>query len=163
MARITSGRLIGLAVAGALAVSGTGAAFAQNAAQSAAQKAVTARQEGYKGLGAAFKTVNDELRAGSPDVAAIRAAAGRMNSFAARAPSLFPKGSGVESGAKTDALPVIWSDAAGFAAAQRALQTETAKLQTAAASGDLDAVRAQARVVGGTCKACHDKYRAQKK
>jgi cytochrome c556 len=40
------------------------------------------------------------------------------------------------------------------------LQDETTKLQQGAAGGDLDAVKAQARAVGGACKNCHDQYRA---
>ncbi|MFN3523896.1 MAG: c-type cytochrome [Phenylobacterium sp.] len=148
-----------MAAAGLLVAATAGAAFAQ----SAAQKAVAARQEQYKQLGAAFKTINDELKAGSPDMAAIGAAAGKMNTLAGKIPGWFPKGSGVESGAKTRALPAIWSDAAGFAAAQRGFQAETAKLQKVAAAGDLAGVRAQARAVGGGCKSCHDKYRAPEK
>jgi len=158
MIQFKSGRLLGLAAAGVLLVT-AGAALAQTAAQ----KAVAARQENYKQLGAAFKTINDELKAGSPNMAAIGAAATKMRDLSARVPAWFPKGSGVESGTKTRALPAVWSDAAGFAAAQRGLQTETAKLATVAAAGDLSALRAQVKAAGGTCKSCHDKYRAPEK
>jgi len=151
-------RFLGLAAAGVL-IATTGTALAQTAAQ----KAVEARQENYKQLGGAFKKINDELKGGSPDMAAIAAAATKMSDLAVKVPGWFPKGSGVESGAKTRALPEIWTDAAGFAAAERKLQTETAKLAQVASAGDLSALRAQVKATGGTCKACHDKYRAPEK
>lgn len=158
MIELKGKRWLAPAVAGVL-IATTGAAFAQTAAQ----KAVAARQENYKQLGSAFKTINDELKSGSPNMAAIGAAASKMNDLAVKVPGWFPKGSGVESGAKTRALPAIWSDAAGFAAAERKLQTETAKLAQVASAGDLSALRAQVKATGGTCKSCHDTYRAPEK
>lgn len=140
-----------------------GPVLAQAGPQGPAAKAVGARQEGYKQLGAAFKTINDELKASRPDMAAIAQAATRMRDLSVAAPRWFPKGSGPEAGVKTRAKPEIWTDAAGFAAAQRSFQTETAKLQTIAASGDLAALRVQVRATGATCGGCHDKYRVPQK
>ena len=140
---------------------GVGAALIAGmaAAQSAGASAVKARQQNFKQLGAAFKTVLDELKKPSPDKAVLVANATKMNTLASQEASWFPAGSGAESGVKTGAKPEIWSDAAGFAAAVQRLQGETAKLQQAAAGGDLAAVRAQAQATGGACKNCHDKYR----
>lgn len=147
-----------LAAAMALSVAAAGLAGAA-LAQTAAEKAVTARQAGYKQMGASFKTINDELKKDAPDMAAIAAAATKMRDLSAAAPSWFPKGSGAESGAKTRAKAEIWADAAGFAAAQRGLQTQTAQLQKLAAAGDLAGVRGQVKPTGGACANCHDKYR----
>jgi cytochrome c556 len=132
-------------------------------AQTAAQKAITARQANFKQLGGAFKTLNDELKAGSPDGAKITAAALTMKNLAAQEATWFPKGSGPEAGVKTAAKPEIWSDAAGFAAAVRNLQSETTKLHQLAAAGDIDGVKGQVRATGGACKACHDKFRVPPK
>ncbi|WP_374569637.1 cytochrome c [Phenylobacterium sp.] len=159
MTKLTGGRRFGWVVAGVLVAASASAALAATAAQNA----VSARQENFKHLGGAFKTINDELKGGSPDMAKIGAAAAQMDQLAAKVPTWFPKGSGVESGAKTRALPEVWSDAAGFAAAERNLQTEAAKLDKVASSGDLAALRAQVKATGGTCKSCHDKYRAPEK
>ena len=74
-------------------------------------------------------------------------------------PCWFPKGSGPESGVKTDAKAEVWNDAAGFAAAANRFQGEAAKLQEIAAGGDIAAIKAQVRATGGACKNCHDKYR----
>lgn len=122
---------------------------------------IAARQAGYKQMGAAFKGLNDELKAGSPDKAKLAAFAKTMNTQARLVPGWFPKGSGPEAGVKTKAKAQIWLESAKFATLSKNLQTETAKLQTAAASGDLDALRAQVRATGGACKACHDSYRAE--
>jgi cytochrome c556 len=122
-------------------------------------KAVVARQAHYRDLAAAFKSVNDQLKADAPDKAALSAAAVRMKALGADLPGWFPKGSGPEAGVKTAARAEIWTDAEGFAAAATSLQGETARLAEVAAGGDLDAIKAQARATGAACKGCHDKYR----
>ena len=141
-----------------------GAAFAADPAVAPAPttpggKAVIARQAHYRDLAAAFKTVNDQLKADAPDKAALAAGAARMKALGADLPGWFPKGSGPEAGVKTAAKAEIWTDAEGFAAAATSLQGETAKLADVAAGGDMDAVRAQARATGAACKGCHDRYR----
>ncbi|MGH6999564.1 MAG: c-type cytochrome [Phenylobacterium sp.] len=146
-----------LAIALVLALGATGALAA-----SAAETAIASRQAGYKKMGAAFKAISDELKKGSPDAKLIAANAQVVNAHAAQVPKWFPKGSGPEAGFKTEAKPVIWTDSAKFAAAAANLQTEAGKLQTVSASGNIDAIKAQFRATGGTCKACHDVYRVEK-
>jgi cytochrome c556 len=135
-----------------------GAAMAQEA--SPGGKAVLARQAHYKELGKAFGGIGAELRKEAPDKAAIAANAATMASLAKELPTWFPKGSGPEAGVKTAAKAEIWSDAAGFDAAAMRLQGETAKLADVAATGDLEAIKAQAKATGAACQACHEKYRA---
>lgn len=127
------------------------------------QKAAFTRHENLKQQGAAFKAILDELKKGDPNKAVIATNAGKLKGLASQLPTWFPKGSGPESGYKTDAKAEAWTDATGFAAAASRLQSETAKLDQLAQAGDLDAVKAQARVVGGACKNCHDKYRVPEK
>lgn len=151
-----------ISVAAALAV-GVAVTAGGAIAQSAAAKAVADRQAKFKQLGGAFKTINDQLKTGSPDKAVITAAALKMKTLAAEEASWFPKGSGPEAGVKTGAKPEIWTDAATFAGAVRGLQTETTKLHQIAAGGDLDALRAQIMPTGRACKTCHDKFRLSEK
>lgn len=155
MSPIRKPRTLGPAAGAILALTLAGAALAQTAAE----KAVGVRQAGFKQIGAAFKTINDEARAGKPDMAAIAAAAAKLKTHAAQVPTWFPKGSGVESGAKTGAKAEIWSDAAGFASASANFQAQANKLQQLAAAGNVDATKAQVRQVGAACQACHSKYR----
>ncbi|MDO8412071.1 MAG: cytochrome c [Phenylobacterium sp.] len=150
------GLVLGLVLCASVAVSG--AAVAQGGA---AEKAVGARQAGFKQIGASFKAVNDELKRGKPDMAAVATAATRLETHAGQVPTWFPRGSGVESGAKTAARAEVWSDAAGFADAAANLRVQTDRLAALAAEGDVAATRRQATQVGAACKACHTKYREE--
>lgn len=146
-----------LAIALVLALGASGALAA-----SAAETAIATRQAGYKKLGGAFKAISDELKKGSPDAKIIAANAQVVNAQAAQVGKWFPKGSGPEAGFKTEAKANIWTDQAKFAVAVGNFQTQAGKLQTVAAGGDVEAIKAQFRATGGTCKACHDVYRAEK-
>jgi cytochrome c556 len=158
----------------ALAVAlGVGAAIAAGGAfahddvmpknASAATKAAYARHENFRKLGGAFKTLNDELKKGAPSVAVLRTNAGVVAAQAKGLPTWFPRGSGVEARPMSEAKAEVWTDAAGFSAAASRLQTEAAKLNTVAAAGDVEGVKAQARQTFAACKNCHEKYRQEKK
>lgn len=60
---------------------------------------------------------------------------------------------------ETRALPVIWTEQAKFKEGSEKLQAATAQLNTAAKTGNLDAVKTAFGAVGQSCKACHDVYR----
>ncbi len=145
-----------VAIAIVLALTATGAMAA-----SAAETAIATRQAGYKKIGGAFKAINEELRKDAPDTKLIASNAAVINAQAGQVPRWFPAGSGPEAGFKTKAKPAIWSDSAKFGAAAAKFQTEAGKLQTVAAAGNVDGIKAQVRAVGGTCKGCHDSYRAE--
>lgn len=145
-----------VAIAVVLALTATGALAA-----SAVETAIATRQAGYKKIGAAFKAINEELRKDAPNTRLIAANATALNAQAVHVNKWFPKGSGPEAGFKTKAKPAIWAESAKFGAAAAKFQTEAGKLQTVAAAGNVDAIRAQVRAVGGACKACHDPYRAE--
>jgi cytochrome c556 len=127
-----------------------------------ATKAAYVRHENFERLGAAFKSLNDELRKGSPDKAVVAKSAATMNQLVTALPTWFPRGSGVEARAMSEAKANIWTDSAGFTAAATTARGEVGKLNAAAAAGNIDAVKASVRPVGGSCKGCHDKYRQQK-
>jgi len=59
----------------------------------------------------------------------------------------------------TRALPAIWTEQAKFKEGADRLQADTAKLNAAAKTGNLDAVKTAFGAVGQSCKACHDAYR----
>lgn len=126
-----------------------------------AEQTIAARQAGYKQIGGAFKAINDQLKSGSPDTRLIAANAKTIHDLSLKAPSWFPKGSGPEAGVKTKAKAEIWTDSAKFAAAMKTFQTESAKLQQVAAKGDVGAIQAQVRAVGGSCGGCHKPFREE--
>lgn len=98
----------------ALATLGLAASYAAYAATPAVTNAIKARQASYKEIGGAFKSINDELKSGSPDMNSVRPLARDIATRAALLPKYFPKGSGSESGIKTRAKPEIWKDNAAF-------------------------------------------------
>jgi cytochrome c556 len=143
---------------------GVSAALAGAAsAQGDTAAAVKARQAHFRQQGGAFKAILDQLAMGSPDKAVISADADELKALASQLPTWFPKGSGPEAGVKTAARPEVWTQPSEFQAAAARLQAETAKLDQLAMAGDLDGVKAEARAVGGACKACHDRFRVSDK
>jgi cytochrome c556 len=138
----------------------TGPLAAAPAPAPTGKAAVAARQAGYKKMGAAMKALNDQLKTDAPAKPVILDAARTVAVTAREQPRLFPAGSGASAGVPTDALPAIWTSRADFDAKMADLLTESAKLQTVAATGDIAAIRVQAKATGGTCAACHRAYRA---
>lgn len=67
-------------------------------------------------------------------------------------------GEGTDKG-ETRAKPEIWKDAAKFKEAADKFQAEALKLQAAAKTGNLDAIKTAFGPAGASCKACHDNFR----
>ena len=117
------------------------------------------RHEGMEDVGDAFKVVNRELKAGSPNVSAIQAAAASIAANAEKSGSWFPPGTGPDVG-KTRAKAEIWQKPEDFAAKDAAFLKAAQAFKAAADSGDVTAIKTQAGELGKACKACHDPYRA---
>ena len=135
-------------------------ASAAAAQDSPGQAAAKARHDRFKQMGRAFKGVGDQLKGDAPDMTVVKTGVATVKGLSTQIPSWFPAGSGPQNGVKTEAKAEAWTDAAGFAKAADALRTEAARLDLVAnGPTDLPALRGQFRATGGTCKACHDKYR----
>lgn len=61
--------------------------------------------------------------------------------------------------AKSNALPAVFKDTAGFKQAQERLQSEVAKLAAAAKGGDEGAIKPAIGAVGKACAGCHEDFR----
>ena len=59
----------------------------------------------------------------------------------------------------TKARPEIWMDNAKFKQASETLMAQTAKLNVAAKTGDLEQLKAAVSNTAASCKACHDNFR----
>ena len=118
------------------------------------------RHEGMEGIGKATKSINRELRGDSPDLTMVRLSAGQIAKLSRQASHWFPRGTGPELG-KTGAKPEIWKDPRDFTAKLAAFQRSAQALNAAAAGNDVSVIRARFADMGGTCKACHDKYRSE--
>lgn len=122
---------------------------------------IEARQHNLKDLGGAYKVVNDQLKTDAPQLTEIKLAAEEIRSHSRDIGNWFPKGTGPESGVKTEALAAIWADEAGFKAKAQAFDDEAAKLNDVVAVENVEAIKAQALAVGGACKACHETFRQE--
>jgi cytochrome c556 len=145
---VTNGPANGMVMLAVPSVSGTQAA-----------QVMHARHEGMKAMGDAAKAIHRAL-AGTPDMATVRASAIRIAQLSKQASGWFPAGTGPEAG-KTGAKPEIWQNPQDFAAKLHNFQVAAQALGAAASAGDASAMNARFADLGGTCKACHDKYRAE--
>ena len=84
--------------------------------------------------------------------------AAKLKELSNALPALFPAGS--DKG-DTKALPTIWTDMAGFKAANKAEGDAITALQAAAGTGDLAKVGEAFGNVGKACGGCHEKFRAK--
>lgn len=134
------------------------AGIVAGAAHAAVTDTVRARIATYRELGAAFKAVNDGLR-GELQTVMIQQSARQIRNVARQQYTLFPAGSGAQPGVKTAAKPEIWAKPAQFKLAQDAFARQAEAFGKAAASGNAALIRAEARKLGATCKACHDTFR----
>ena len=118
-----------------------------------------ARHDHYEEMGDAMKGLGRELKAGSPDVAAIRRHAALIHRYGPQILGWFPEGSGPEAG-RTRAKAEIWSDAATFRSAAQRMEQAAAAFDAAARTGDLDRIRGAMPALKDSCSNCHDKFRA---
>lgn len=128
-------------------------------AASTADQAVLARQSALKTIARTFKEIH-----GVHDVNAQRALlvadAARLKTLAPQPWSYFgPETAGAT--LKNEALPVIWSNPAGFQAAKTKLIDAVASLDAVAATGAPDLVEQKIAAVGASCGGCHKAFRAK--
>ena len=126
-----------------------------------ASQVITARQDNLKLLGKTAKALKAQFEGGAPDKAAVADEAKTMARLAAALPSWFPAGTGPSSGVKTAAKAEIWTDPADFKKASDALTAQTAKLAQLAATGDMPATGAQAKLVSQACGDCHHQFKVK--
>lgn len=146
-------KLVIASIATAMAFTGSLIAVAETTSQDAYdyRKAVMTSLKGH--IGAASMHVRG-LVGGQEYL--VKHAQGLANG-AAELETLFAAGSDVEG---SDALAVIWEDPEAFEAAIAKSVAATKAFVEAAESGDKAKIGAAFRDVGGSCKGCHDKFRA---
>lgn len=122
--------------------------------------AVKARQARMKDVGRTFKTINDQMKSGSPDANVVKANARKLALLTANVAPLFQQNTTGVTGMKIEAKPEIWSHWADFQAKAGNLAQATRQLAaTADRSTDPAVLGPAVKTVGGACKACHDSYR----
>lgn len=121
------------------------------------EDAVKYRQSAFSVMSTHMGRIGAVVKGNKPyDKAAVEADAAVIEMMAKLPWSAFPAGSNLPN---SKAKAEIWSDQDKFHAGADKLQQETAKLSTAAKSGDLNAIKAAFGAVGQSCKSCHDSFR----
>lgn len=128
-------------------------------------RAADARHENFEGLGDAFKTLGDELKAQAPDAQKVRAAAATVAAKAKDMPGWFPAGSGPDAGLKTEAKAAVWTKPDEFRTLMTAFQDSSAKLLAAAdgfaAGQPVVGLQEAVKQAGASCKKCHEGFRSE--
>jgi cytochrome c556 len=141
----------------ATAIMGAAPAFAQFAKP---EDAVKYRQSALFLMQQNFGRVAAMAQGKAPFDAKVAADSAAVAEFASKLPwSAF--GEGTDKVASSKAKPEIWTERAKFNEAAEKMQVEMAKFSAAAKTGSLDNIKAALGGVGGTCKSCHDNFRAK--
>jgi cytochrome c556 len=136
------------------AVIAVGCATTQTAKMSPAD-AVAERQKLMKANGAAWKSVQENTKAGN--ITAVAADADTMAQNAKKIPALFPPGS-LEG--KTAAKPEIWQKWPEFETSAKNMEMEAGKLRDTAKTNDKAATEALVKDFGRkACGTCHTPFR----
>ena len=143
---------------GALGVAATAAPLTKGRALAVMHQ----RHEGMEKIGDTNKLLRREITSSSPFMPAIQSGAATIAGLSVKANGWFPRGTGPELG-KTGAKPEIWQKPKDFAVKLHNFQAAARAFNAAARSGDMAAIKARYADLGGTCKACHDSYRAEMK
>jgi cytochrome c556 len=153
-------RIPALAAALALAALSLGAAGASQAQGSKeAEQAIAYRKAAYTVVYNNFGPLGAMASGKAPyDAKAFQLRADRVAFMATITPDVFPAVS--KSGAPTKAKPEIWDNQAEFTKLMKDFTDKTAALAVAAKSNNLDTIKPAFGAAAGTCKACHDKYKA---
>jgi cytochrome c556 len=155
---MTSGRIWKAMAAGAI-ILGIGAGLAYAAT---ADEQIAARQAHMKANGAAAGAFAKVLKGEAPyDAAVVKTALDEIaaKSKAADDVKAWDAASAKGDKAKTYAKPEVWSDPKGFEQAYQAYVKATTDL---AATKDEASFKTAFAAWGGSCKGCHEKFRAPK-
>lgn len=150
--------LVGVGVVSVAACGGGGEKVLTPEQQQLAQD-VKSRQANFQDLGAAFKAINDELKAGRANSTTVEYSIKSVAQYANGIDTWFPDGSGPELGVKMEAKAEIWEQPEAFEAEVEAFRAAVDGL--VAASGSPEAIPAAFGNTGKTCKSCHDKFRLE--
>jgi cytochrome c556 len=125
-----------------------------------AEDAVKYRQSAFFVMGQNFGRLAGMAQGRIPFDAKVAADSAAIAEYMSKLPwAGFTPGS--DSAGGTKAKAEIWTDAAKFKELGDKMQVEMGKLNAVAKTGSLDNIKAAVGAVGGTCKACHDDYRAK--
>ncbi|MEO1090623.1 MAG: cytochrome c [Pseudomonadota bacterium] len=128
-------------------------------AEADADNAIKYRQQLYKVLGASITGIAMNLKQEVTFPGDVPAFADSIALTLPHIKAATEQNTAGQGSATTKAKPAIWSDWGTFEELADEAVAASAKLQEAAASGDMAAVGQATQTMGAACKACHDKFR----
>jgi len=132
---------------------------AQGAPAATAEQAIKYRQSVYKVILWNFGPMAAVVQGKAPyEAKEFERRAARVAEMAPMLIEGYPAGSAT--GATTRAKAEIWQNMDDFKQLMTAMENKATALATAAKSGDQAKSVAAFKDLGGSCKACHDKYRS---
>ena len=157
--------------------------WAATAVADDAERMIEHRIAGFRDMGAAFKSIGDELKTSQPNVSRIRDAALVVRDYGKQIPQWFPPGSEpppkpeqswldwirsffssdgefvTASVYDTKAKPEIWQRRTEFNQAHQRFQSAVEGLWATAQGSDVAAIRERYKSAAKTCANCHDSFR----
>jgi len=147
-------RYLALALAGLLCVDRAGAQFAKP------ETAVRYRQSAMFLMGNQMQRINAQLDYSKPNLDIVRGGAALLDVLKTVPFEAFIEGT--DDVGDTAAKPEIWTETERFKKLAGEMQDRVGKLNDAARSGDVAAIRAAFADAGKACKNCHDDYRRKR-
>lgn len=123
---------------------------------------VKLRQETMKQLGSHMNEIKAFALQGTGSAKDVAGRAGEIAAIAARIPSLFPEGTGMDEikDPKNGAKPEIWLDWENFEKAAGKVEAESKSLAAAAEGGDQETIKLAFQSLGKNgCGNCHKLFR----
>jgi cytochrome c556 len=142
----------------ALAIAAVSLSAPASAQFAKAEDAIKYRQSAFFVMQQNFSRVAAMAAGKAPFDAKVAADSAAVAEFTAKLPWA-GFGEGTDKGRDNRAKAEIWSDRAKFNDSAEKMQLEMTKLNAAAKTGNLDAIKTAVGAVGGTCKTCHDAFR----
>jgi len=142
----------------ALAIAAVSLSAPASAQFAKAEDAIKYRQSAFFVMQQNFSRVAAMAAGKAPFDAKVAADSAAVAEFTAKLPWA-GFGEGTDKGRDNRAKAEIWSDRAKFNDSAEKMQLEMTKLNAAAKTGNLDAIKTAVGSVGGTCKTCHDAFR----
>ncbi len=150
---------VGRTAAAATAFALLALAFAATTQAQDAAKVIKYRQSAHYLLGWNIGPIGAMVKGEIPfDPEAAKMRALRLSQVAPMIAEGYPPGS--QTGAPTKARPEIWENMDDFQQKAADMAAATRQLVVATETGDLKQVGTALGTVGGACKACHDRYKA---
>jgi cytochrome c556 len=123
------------------------------------EDAIKYRQSAFTLMGNHFTRIGMMVQGRTPYDAKVAAENAALVAALAKLPGA-AFGPGTDKGLPTRAKAEIWSDTPKFLAAYERMIGEVGKLDAAAKTGNLDALKGAFGNVAASCKNCHDNFRS---